>query len=115
MRRALRSIISTLAVAGLAAACGGDSSGPGSGGSTSTAITVGNNFFNPNATTVPNGATVTWTWGAGSLSHNVTFDGGPASATQTSGTYTRTFTAAGSYPYHCTVHGTSMSGTVVVQ
>src|SRR5690242_1338484 len=58
-----------------------------SGGSTSNAIAVADNSFTPNATTVPRGTTVTWTWG-GRVQHNVTFDDGPASATQSSGTYT---------------------------
>lgn len=103
----------------LLAGCGGDSTGPsngggGGGGSTSNAITVGNNFFDPNATTVPAGTTVTWTWDGGS-SHNVTFNDGTHSATQSNGTYSRTFNTAGTYDYHCTVHGAAMSGTVVVQ
>lgn len=90
--------------------------GSGGGGSTSNAITVGNNFFEPAQTTVPVGTTVTWTWSAGDVAHNVTFDnGGPASPTQSSGTFTFTFTVPGSYNYHCTIHGLSMAGTVVVQ
>ena len=103
-------VVSLLAFAG---ACGGDS-GPTGGGS-NTAVTVGNNVFSPNSSTVPVGTAITWTWGAGAASHNVTFDDGPTSTTQSSGTYLRTFTVAGTFPYHCTVHGASMSGTVIVQ
>ena len=108
----------------MGAGCGGSGSAYGNtgptgsgnppGGSTSNAIGVGDNFFSPAATTVPAGTTVTWTWN-GSSQHNVTFDDGAKSATQASGTYSRTFTTAGSYAYHCTVHGTAMSGTVNVQ
>lgn len=110
-------------VLAMAASCGGSSgtgntgpTGPGNpgGGSTSNAIGVGDNFFSPAATTVAAGSTVTWTWNGGNQ-HNVTFDDGAKSATQTSGTYARTFTTAGSYAYHCTVHGSAMSGTVNVQ
>jgi plastocyanin len=105
----------------LATACGGSdpySTDPspgtgGGGGSASTDITVHDNFFQPNATTVPVGTKVTWTW-AGSMSHNVTFDDGPASPTQASGTFSRTFQTAGTYRYHCTIHGVAMSGTVTV-
>ena len=81
-------------------------------------VTVGDNFFQPATVTVirdASGAVVRWNW-SGQNPHNVTFDAGaPNSATQTSGTFSRTFTAAGSFTYFCTVHGRSMSGTVVVQ
>lgn len=105
--------------AALAVACGKGttySTAPSGGppqGSTSTSIAVGNNFFQPSATTVPAGSTVTWTW-AGGVSHNVTFDDGVASSTQSSGTYSRTFQNPGTYAYHCTIHGMAMSGTVTV-
>jgi plastocyanin len=77
-------------------------------------VSVGDDFFSPAATTVTAGTTVTWTW-KGSISHNVTFDDGTASATQSSGTFSRVFNTAGTYPYHCTIHGTAMSGSVTVQ
>lgn len=82
-------------------------------GNTST-ITVSDNRFDPSALTVPVGTTVTWTFG-GYAAHNVTFDNGVSSGDKTSGSYERTFAQAGSYPYHCTIHGTSMSGTITVQ
>lgn len=82
--------------------------------STSNAISVGDNVFDPSATAVPVGTTVTWTW-IGSVGHNVTFDDGAHSATQATGSYARTFTVAGTYRYHCTIHGTAMSGSVTVQ
>ena len=45
------------------------------------------------------------------------FDDGSniSSGSQSSGTFSRTFTAAGTYKYHCTIHGSAMSGQVVVQ
>ena len=94
---------------------GGSGGGGGGGGSTSNSVRVNDNSFTPAATTVPRGTTVTWTW-AGSNPHNVTFGTGTEnSATQSSGTFARTFAAAGTYDYRCTVHGASMSGTVTVQ
>ena len=78
-------------------------------------ITVGNNFFNPSAFSATVGEAVVWAWADGAVTHNVTFDDGPESNDQSSGTYSRTFTAAGTYPYHCTIHGAAaMSGTVTV-
>ncbi|MBA3759785.1 MAG: hypothetical protein H0X07_04575 [Gemmatimonadales bacterium] len=109
------------AVALGALACGGDGTGPdnGGGGEVPGQVTVGDNFFRPGTTTLPRaggGVTVSWSW-AGGNQHNVTFDaGGPNSATQTSGSFSRTFTEAGNFTYICTIHGRAvMSGTVAVQ
>jgi plastocyanin len=106
----------------LTTSCGGGSSSnsvttpnPTPTGSTSNSLTVSNNLFDPNSTTVPVGTTVTWTWAVGSVNHNVTFDDGTKSGTQNTGTFTRTFTTAGTYNYHCTIHGSAMSGTIKVQ
>ena len=77
-------------------------------------VAVGDNFFNPSSTTVAVGGQVTWTWG-GSATHNVTFSAGTNSGNQSSGTFDRTFPAAGSFDYLCTIHGAAMSGTVTVQ
>jgi plastocyanin len=109
-----------LLVGALACSGGGDDdptpSGPGNGsggGSTSNAITVQDNSFNPSETTVAPGTTVTWTW-SGTDTHDVTFNDGPQSARQASGTFTRTFASAGTFRYRCTVHS-GMSGEVVVR
>jgi plastocyanin len=108
-------------LAGALACSGGDDdgqpSGPGTGpggGSTTNAISVRDNSFDPHETTVAPGTTVTWTWTGANL-HDVTFNNGPQSARQSSGTFARTFANAGTYAYHCTVHGSSMSGEVVVR
>ena len=111
---------SLLAGLGLLAAigCGGGDSGtpssPSSGDGAS--VTVGNNFFSPVDISVPAGTMVTWTWAAGDTTHNVTFDDGSAtSPTQTSGNFQRTFTAPGTFAYHCSIHGAAlMHGTVTV-
>jgi plastocyanin len=101
---------------------GGGGGGGGGGGSctpspTTVCLETGNTF-NPGSLTVSAGTTVTWDNQTG-VTHNVTFDaktGAPtSSANFASGTFTATFPAAGTYPYHCTIHGLSMSGTVVVQ
>ena len=61
------------------------------------------------------GTTVTWQWAPDAVEHNVTFDDGPQSPTQSSGTFPRTFANAGTYAYHCTIHGAAvMHGTVTV-
>jgi plastocyanin len=68
--------------------------------------------FNPSSITVAANTTVTWTNKDG-VSHTVTsntglFDSGLIS---TNGTFSFKFTAAGTYPYHCTPHP-SMTATV---
>lgn len=114
---------SLLASIGLLAAvgCGGGDSDSGApsgptGESGPNAVTVGNNFFSPADLSVPTGTAVTWVWAEGAESHNVTFDDGSAgSPTQSAGDFRRTFTGAGTFAYHCTIHGASvMRGTVTV-
>src|SRR6266568_5976411 len=82
-------------------------------------VTVNDNFFSPQGVTAAIGDTVKWTWAPGAIDHNVTFQDGPASPTQSSGTYIRVFTALGTYRYRCTIHSSSftsgMIGSVTVQ
>ena len=57
--------------------------------------------------------TVTWT-NHDPVAHTVTADGSSFNDTLSAGaTYTHTFTAVGTFAYHCTIH-TYMKGTVVV-
>ena len=137
--RNLTVIAAFMAVA-VAAACAGSSSSPasgvigvtpgapgGAGGGSSSGgggtapgpdtVNVGNDFFSPSSLTVPAGTLVTWNWLPGDVIHTVTFDADTTimSAFQSSGTYARTFTVAGSYPYHCSIHGQAMTGVITVQ
>ena len=112
-----------------AAACGGggETTGPQTGNTTVPAggISVTNNAFSPATKTIPVGTTVRWAWNTCSggdiygpeacVAHSVSFDDGTTSPTQEKGSYSRTFGAAGSFPYHCTVHGAAMSGSITVQ
>ena len=66
------------------------------------------------------GAPARWSrgiWLPGDVIHTVTFDADTTimSAFQSSGTYARTFTVAGTYPYHCSIHGKAMTGVITVQ
>lgn len=96
----------------------------------SIGVTVANDFFdsqrnttlNPAVDTVAVGGTVTWTWGAGAVNHNVTSTGSPgftSSATQSApASHQFIFSTAGTYSYYCTVHGnpaSGMRGRVVVR
>ena len=120
--RALLMAIALAATCGLASCGGGASTGntgptnnsPPPSNSGSNAISVGDDYYSPAATTVAIGTSVTWTWG-GSQMHSVTFDDGTGSDTQATGSFAKVFSAAGTYAYHCKVHGTAMSGTIKVQ
>ena len=82
----------------------------GSGG---TAVSIVDFSFQPATSTADSNKTVTWT-NNGAATHTVTFDNGKDCGSVASGaTVTVTFSAAGSYPYHCTIHS-SMKGTVTV-
>lgn len=104
----------------MAVACGGEDTPsqppPGNPPPGQAAVSIGDDFYDPSATSVGTGSTVTWTWN-GSNAHSVTFDaGGASSAVQATGTFARTFGTAGQFTYFCTVHGANvMSGTVTVQ
>ncbi len=77
--------------------------------------------FEPSTLTVPAGTTVSFVWV--SSTHDVTSDGPPsfASSGAPNGpprTYQVTFNTAGTYAFHCSVHGapgTGMHGTITVQ
>jgi plastocyanin len=125
--------VSALVLSATAFACGGSGSSastvtgpppppPVASGST-TSLMVTNNHYSPVTDSVAVGAMLTWTWNSctgdgygGSMctSHSVKFDDGPASVIQSSGEFSRMFAQAGTYTYHCAVHGTAMSGTIVV-
>lgn len=78
-------------------------------------VSIGFNVFLPETLTVPVGTTVTWKNNDGS-NHNVIFaDNVKSGRLRHDATYTRTFTAAGSYDYKCAIHGDVMKGKVVVQ
>lgn len=128
----MKSVLFAMAVISLCA-CGG------SGGDSSTApttnpgintpppadgISVTNDAFSPGTKTVAVGSSVRWAWnsctgdsynGQTCTAHSVTFDDGTGSAVQDQGTFSKTFNTAGTYSYHCSVHGALMTGTITVQ
>jgi len=80
-------------------------------------VSVNNNFFSPANITINVNDQVTWTWAPNSLFHNTTGPGTPplwSSPSQSSGTFSRVFTTAGTFSYRCTLH-LGMNGSVQVQ
>jgi plastocyanin len=116
------------------AACGGSTGTYGSGGTigtggsgdggnqtpppTNTVNATPSLAFSPSTLTVNSGDVVTFAFG--SVAHNVAFDNPNASTPTDIGGFNtntsvqRTFSTAGTYNYHCTIHP-FMSGSVVVR
>ena len=76
-------------------------------------VAVRNTFFTPRDVRIRRGGTIAWIWRSDGLPHDVA---GPGfkSAIKSQGTYKRTFAAAGSFAYVCTLHD-GMRGMVTVR
>ena len=133
----MQRFVAVIFVAALSA-CGG-STGPDAGSSTNQqpggtqnpggqpsgpTITVANNNFSPDNLQTTVNTTVTWKWdscggdgygGTSCTEHTVTFSDGQTSSAQSSGTFSRRFSAAGTYSYKCNIHGGYMTGVIVVK
>ena len=107
-----------VAAALVALGCSGDDSPsqPSDGGNSTVQVGTsgGGLSFNPTSVTVPLNGTVTWNWNSGGVVHNVTFQDGSTSGDKSTGSFQKTFPAAGTFNYLCTIHGAAMSGTVTV-
>lgn len=95
----------------------GNGGNSGGGGGTQVTVDMNGMSFSPSTTTVKVGTPVKWTNSDYYSAHTVTSNDGTTFNSGTigiGGTYTYTPNVAGTYPYHCTIHGTAMSGTLVV-
>ena len=107
----------------LALAACKNSYGTGGGGGctpTATQVCMVSSTFSPLNRTVTHPATIQWINGDG-YDHTVTSDPGSTETYNTTvaggGTFSFTFNNAGTYTYHCTIHGapgTRMHGTITV-
>ena len=104
----MRTLIATLAAAGLIAAIAVPAAAVG------PTVRVGDDYFRAKTVTVKKGTTVTWKW-VGSDSHNVVFKSFK-STLKNKGAYKHTFTRRGTFRYVCTLHADrGMRGTVIVK
>ena len=106
-----------MAVALAAAGCGSSTSPANSCGSAkadANVNTTSSNNFSPSGTTIVHGQTVCWQ-NNGSVAHTVTSNDGTSfnSDLPTGQIFLHTFPAAGSFPYHCSIHS-GMTGTITV-
>jgi plastocyanin len=106
----------------IAVSCGKNSGNtygsPGGSGGTNTAngITMSNMTFSPANKTVAKGTVVTWT-NNDSYAHTVTSNDGTSFNSGNingGGTFSYTASVAGTFDYHCLIHGIAMSGTLTV-
>ena len=80
-------------------------------------VNVADFTFSPSTVTINAGESVTWHWVNGI--HTIHSDSSPqawaeATSSAASPTFAHTFTTPGTYPYHCTIHGSVMSGSITV-
>ena len=74
---------------------------------------------------MPVNTSVQWAWNSCTadymgtqtcVQHNIVFDDQTTSGLKDQGTYSRTFSVAGTYNYHCSVHvAQGMTGSITVQ
>ena len=83
-------------------------------GNVAATVDIIDNGFDPSDVEVAAGETVQWTH-VGDIAHTVTFEDGPDSGSLGSGDdFEHTFDDAGTFDYVCSIHPTSMTGTVTV-
>jgi plastocyanin len=81
---------------------------------TGVKVDIKNNTFTPADVTIALNGEVDWK-NEDQVTHVIKFDNGTTCGTVMGGTTMKVrFSAAGLYPYHCTIH-TDMKGTVLVQ
>jgi plastocyanin len=85
-------------------------------------IAVGDSFFTQPNVSIPQGASLTWTFGkpkSPTLLHNVTLANGPQGFSSPNldigRSYSKTFTQPGTYEYFCALHPVDMTATVTVR
>jgi plastocyanin len=82
-----------------------------------SAVTVGDDFFQPTTVRIAPGDTVQWNWQGGNT-HNVVTTSGQSvrfrSPLMSSGTFRRAFPNRGRFTYFCEVHPVDMRGAVEV-
>ncbi len=89
---------------------------PPSSGVQTFSVEINNFAFIPATLTIHAGDTVIWTNKQGVL-HTITSDSENELGSSSFGngeTYSHTFSTAGTYNYHCSIHST-MKGTIIVQ
>ena len=87
-----------------------------SGAGTGNTININGMTFSPASKTVAKGTIVTWKNNDGSTHTATSNDGTTFNTGNIAGGGTATYTAntAGTFEYHCIIHGMAMAGTLIV-
>jgi plastocyanin len=77
-------------------------------------VFIEGNAFNPGTITISVNTSITWT-NKDAVAHTVTSDSGlfDSGTVNANGTYSHSFTAVGTFLYHCTVHPSMVASIVV--
>jgi plastocyanin len=114
---AIAALLLALTLTGCSAPSTSSTGGSSSSGAAPSAVQVvlQNIAIQPANVTVAVGGTVTWA-NQDSVTHNLTDDAGSWSsgALAPGKSFSHTFTAAGTFPYHCIIHP-SMTGQITVK
>ena len=93
-----------------------NASTPPSGGNSPVKITMSNMAFSPATVTVTKGTVIKWQ-NDDAYAHTVNSNDGTTFSSGTidgGGTFNYTTTTAGTFNYHCLIHGLPMSGILIV-
>ena len=98
-----------------AAPSSGSSTTASAGGGSEVEVIMTNRSYDPETVTIKVGDTVTWV-NEDAPQHDVVADNGEFKSDlfDEGQTFSFTFTQAGTYPYHCSIHP-GMTGTVIVE
>jgi plastocyanin len=86
----------------------------GTGGPGANQVFIQGMAFNPASITVTAGTTITWT-NKDVIAHTVTSDSNvfDSGSVKSGGTFSFTFSTAGTYSYHCTIHPSMVASVIV--
>ncbi len=113
-KRKVTWLVLLLTFSAFTVSCSKSSDNSGSKGPGTNEVFIQSMAFNPGTITITVNSTVTWT-NKDPIAHTVTSDTGAFDSgnVPSNGTFSHTFTAAGSFAYHCTIHP-YMTGVVKV-
>jgi len=116
MKNRIATVVSVLLLSSIIfVSCSKSSSNNSNSTATPNTVTMAGMAFTPATITVSPGTTITWK-NTDNMAHTVTaddnsFDSGNIGA---GSSFSKTFSVAGTYNYHCTIHA-GMNGKVIVQ
>ncbi|GGG13970.1 hypothetical protein GCM10007304_30030 [Rhodococcoides trifolii] len=118
MHRRFLPMLAVAALAFTATACSESSSAQAEKPTGPNVVTVSDMTYSPRSVTIDAGETVTWFFDDRGVAHNVIGEGNATALIHSplisSGQFSATFDAPGTYNYVCTVHP-DMTGVVIVR